>query len=285
MAGGRRKSEANSIPSNTKVVWVSTRRGGQVADAIAGNVVERYVLQDVLTNGTALFHEFSEADLVVFEVPPVTRPQFEHKMLDVVQKVLNSGPGVMVVVQPSLRRKTNKSLWISKWNMLSHAPFKFSQTCSCRTGNRIPGCHLTCYVGCSGKVTPGPCSEAPTLCTTSQAAVESFGASVQHLIGLAASSELASRGSRANPMGKVERLIPEEAAAKGLLVTDPTLCRSTSVEPQQTPNSAQTRLSDTCHSAQTPSSVPIKQVAFPTDAKERERKHTEKTRRNEGLRR
>ena len=213
MAGGRRKSEANNtIPSKTKVVWVSTRRGSSVADIIVGNILNRYVLQDVLTKGAALFHEFSEADLVVFEVPPVTRPQFEHKMLDVVQKVLNSGPDVMVVVQPSLRRKTNKSLWISKWNMLSQAPFKFSQTCSCRTGNRIPGCHLTCYVGCSGKVTPGPCSEVPTLCTTSHAAIESFGGTVQHLIGLAASSELASRGSRANPKGEVERLNPEEAA-------------------------------------------------------------------------
>ena len=52
---------------------------------MAGNVLERYVLQDVMTKGAALFHEFSEAHLVVFEAPPVTRPQFEHNMLDVVQ--------------------------------------------------------------------------------------------------------------------------------------------------------------------------------------------------------
>ena len=146
-------------------------------DILAGNITNRYILNDVLSQGAALFHEFAEADLVAFEVPPVTRPQFGHDMLDVVQRIRNSGPDVMVVVQPSLRRKT-KDLWISKWNMLSHTPFKFHQTCSCKTGNRVLGCHLTCFVGCSRAVMSEPCSEVPTLCTTSQAAIESFGGTI-----------------------------------------------------------------------------------------------------------
>ena len=180
----------------------------------------------------------------------------------------------LVVIQPSLRRKANKSLWISKWNMLSHAPFKFSQTCSCQTGNRMPGCHLTCYVGCSGKVTSGPCSEVPTLCATSHAAIESFGGTIQHLI---ASSELASKGAQANPMEEVERLNPEEAANARLLVTAPTLCRSapqTGTEPQQTPDSAHAQKTPEQNPESSIPSIPkpsTKQVAFPTDAKEREK--------------
>ena len=45
-----------------------------MVDGLAGNIVNRYVLHDVITSGAALFQEFSEADLVAFEVPPVTRP-------------------------------------------------------------------------------------------------------------------------------------------------------------------------------------------------------------------
>ena len=57
---------------------MSTRRGSPVADVIAGNLAGRYILHDVLSNGTAPLHELSEVDLVIFEAPSVARPQFEH---------------------------------------------------------------------------------------------------------------------------------------------------------------------------------------------------------------
>ena len=165
-----------------KVVWVSTRRGISVADGIASNLVGRYLLHDVLSNEGAPLHEFSEANLVVFEVPPITKPQFEHKFLDVVQQIRALGPDVLVVVQPSLRRKSNKTLWISKWNYLQHAPFKFRQTCSCKTGNGAAGCHLVCYVGCSKAIFTTPCDEVPTLCATSKAAADSLSGTILYLI-------------------------------------------------------------------------------------------------------
>ena len=129
-----------------------------MADGLAGNIVNRYVLHDVITSGSALFQEFSKADLVAFEVPPVTRPQFEHRVLEIVQRIGSNGAGpeVLVVTQPSLRRKTNEALWISKWNLMNHIPFKFHQTCSCKTGNSVEGCHSTCDVGCSKAVDSGP---------------------------------------------------------------------------------------------------------------------------------
>ena len=159
--------------SKMQIVWVCTRRGDPVADAVAGNLVGRYNLHDVLVKGAAPFQEFSKADLVVFEVPSSTRPHFERKMLEIVQKVRALGLEVMVVVQPSLRRKSNKSVWVSKWNFMSLAPFKLHQTCSCKTGD-ASGCHLTCFVGSSKAIFAEPCGEIPTLCATSQAAVDSF---------------------------------------------------------------------------------------------------------------
>ena len=179
-------------------------------------------------------------------------------MLEIVQRIRSkgAGPEVLVVTQPSLRRKTNKALWISKWNLMSHIPFKFHQTCSCKTGNSVEGCHLTCYVGCSKAVDSGPCSEVPTLSTTSQAAVDSLSGTILHLI---ASMQLTSR-SGGQVTGEVERLTPENASAR--LVKAPTLCHSTpqtGIESQQTLDSAQHPI----HSEE--------QAAFPTDAKVEEK--------------
>ena len=106
----------------------------------------KYVLHDMLYSRMALVHELSEAHLAVLEVPPVATAKFEHDLLNFVQKLLALHVPVLVVVQPSLRRKTNKSLWVHKWNHLAQAPVKFYQTCACRTGNPVPGCYCA-YTG------------------------------------------------------------------------------------------------------------------------------------------
>ena len=87
----------------------------------------------------APLQELTAADLVVLEVPPITEQNFECNLLNLTYKIRNLGPEVLIVVQPSLRRKSNKSIWVHRWNQMPHAPFKFTQTCSCKTGNTIPG--------------------------------------------------------------------------------------------------------------------------------------------------
>ena len=156
-----------------------------MADSIAGNLVGRYLLHDIISSRDAPLHEFARAEIVVFEVPSITKPQFEHRMLEIVQKVRAIGPEVLIVIQPSLRRKSSKTLWVGKWNFLSHAPFKFHQTCSCKLSHLSPGCHLTCLVGCSTPLRVEACSAIPTLCTTSREAVVVFGRTIQTLIASA----------------------------------------------------------------------------------------------------
>ena len=247
---------------------MSTRRGSPVADVIAGNLAGRYILHDVLSHGTAPLHELSEVDLVIFEAPSVSRPQFEHTMLEAVQKVRALGPDVMVVVQPSLRRKSTKALWVSKWNYLAQAPFKFCQTCSCRTGNKVAGCHLTCFVGCSSALRTEPCAEIPTLSATTQASLESFGGTICNL-----TASLYLVGKKTGDCLQVEAkgLKPTEELSP-VLATAQTLCRSTpsGVEPQQAPDSAlHTALAQRIK----PDSMAHSktEVAYPTDAKEREK--------------
>ena len=88
---------------------------------------------------TAPLDELSTAHAVVLEAPPIVTARFEHDMLSLVSKIVAQGPEVAIIVQPSLRRKSNKTLWVHRWKRLVHAPFKFRQTCSCKTGNAVPG--------------------------------------------------------------------------------------------------------------------------------------------------
>ena len=127
----------------SRLVFVSTRRAQPAVDSLAGKVVAKYILHDMLSSVKAPMHELSSAQLVVLEVPPVCTQGFEHDLLNFVRKVLDVNVPVVIIVQPSLRRKSNKSIWVHKWNYLPRVPFKFRQTCSCRLGNGIQRCHLT----------------------------------------------------------------------------------------------------------------------------------------------
>ena len=119
-----------------------------------------------MANMTAPLDELSTAHLVVLEAPPNVAARFEHDMLSLVSRIMAQGPEVAVMVQPSLCRKSNKTLWVQRWNRLTHAPFKFRQTCSCKASNNVPGCHLTCLIGATTAIDMSPCAEVPTLSAT-----------------------------------------------------------------------------------------------------------------------
>ena len=90
------------------MAWISTRRAAPAADAIAGNVLGRYLLADVLASKDAPFTEMASADLVMMEVPPVTKAQFEHRLLDTVARMQAASREIIMLVLPCLRRKSNK---------------------------------------------------------------------------------------------------------------------------------------------------------------------------------
>ena len=135
----------------------------------------RYVLHGMMARMTAPLDELSTAHAVVLEAPPNTAVRFEHDMLNLVARIQAQGPAVAIIVQPSLRRKSNKTLWVHRWNRLEHVPFKFRQTCSCKTGNAVPGCHLTCLIGASKEIDVSACAEVPTLSATAEATVTCLG--------------------------------------------------------------------------------------------------------------
>ena len=117
---------------SSRVAWVSTRRGEPAADSIAANVIGRYVLHDMMAHMTAPLDELSTAHAVVLEAPPIVTARFEHDMLCLASKIQAQGPEIAIIVQPGLRRRSNKTLWVHRWNRLEHIPFKFRQACSCK---------------------------------------------------------------------------------------------------------------------------------------------------------
>ena len=169
------QQRSSCLHPSSRIAWISTRRGEPAADIISANIIGRYVLHSMMAQMTAPLDELSTAHIVVLEVPPTAAARFEHDLLRLVARIRAQGPEVAVIVQPSLRKKSNKTLWIHRWNRLSHVPFKFYQTCSCKVGNAVPGCHLTCLVGATKTTNMSPCSEVPTLSVTSESRMQSLG--------------------------------------------------------------------------------------------------------------
>ena len=68
-----------------------------------------------------------------------------------------------------MNRKSDKAIWVYKWNRLRSVPFKFQRACSCKLGNGAPGCHTTVYLATSWPVSVLPCGKLPTLSITDEA--------------------------------------------------------------------------------------------------------------------
>ena len=101
-------TEAN-LPKTARIGLVTTRRAQPAADMLAGTVMAKYILHDMMASTTAPMHELSIAHVVALEVPPIVTAKFEHDLLNFVHKLLALNVLVLAVVQPSLRRKSNKA--------------------------------------------------------------------------------------------------------------------------------------------------------------------------------
>ena len=90
------------LPAWGKVIWVSPRKTRCTADAVAANIVDTYLLHELLVNVKLPLDELSSAHLVAIEVPPAPLAGFEHDLLQLVAKLRALGPNVLLIVQPSL---------------------------------------------------------------------------------------------------------------------------------------------------------------------------------------
>ena len=113
------------------------------ADMLTPAPVSKYLLHDVIGQMKAQFDEMANADLVALDIPPIAEPLYERKVLDIVSRIHQAGPQVVLMVRPSMRRKSDRAIWTCCWNRLRGTPFKFQRACSCQVGNGVPGCHVT----------------------------------------------------------------------------------------------------------------------------------------------
>ena len=157
---------------------------------IADNITSTHVLEDVMASPTTLDQKLSETDLAVLELPSITKQGFERKLLNLISEVQSFGMEIVAVVQPSIQSRSRRILWIHRWNQMSHIPFKFLETCSCRMRREQGNRHLTCLVGSSTPLALETCGESPMLCATSQESVESLGGTINTLCSLLLSRKI-----------------------------------------------------------------------------------------------
>ena len=112
--GTKARTSYLTLSRHLSVIWVSTRRALDVADTetLKPAVLGRYLLHDVVGQMTALYDEFTHAQIAVLEVPPAAAPSYESRLLDVITRIRSAGPHAVVIVRPSVRRKTDKALWV-----------------------------------------------------------------------------------------------------------------------------------------------------------------------------
>ena len=72
---------SRSLPKDSKVAWISTRRGGPASDQIAGHLHSSYVLREMIRLLTAPLDELKTVHAVVLEAPSIVTQRFEHDML------------------------------------------------------------------------------------------------------------------------------------------------------------------------------------------------------------
>ena len=95
-----------------------------VSHLINATITGTLLLNNVMERMKMPTQEFSQNDLVAFEVPPLVETQsFERKFTPSINHIHSSGPHIAVLVQPCLRPKRQRPLWMHRWNAMGSKPF------------------------------------------------------------------------------------------------------------------------------------------------------------------
>ena len=201
--------------------------------------------------------ELRAASLVATELPANVESGFEQLALSFAAKIINQCPRLLMIVQPSLRRRSNRSTWVSRWNQYSgQKPFDFVQTCSCRVGDGAPGCHVTTFVGTSEDLQWNLCNAVPSTDIT----VRSANACLEGLLRVF--------------WDRIALLRPPLTSRAASRLIGQVETQSPSASPEVLQQTADSHCGPLCpHTARTDSAKnnSLSARSFPTDAKEREK--------------
>ena len=134
LLGTRRAQECTN-----KIIWLSARASIHEALQILKQTTDEISTQ-----------------MVFVELPPIAHLAYECKVFDTVKMLLYHGKHIILLVQPSLRKKTQRSIWAQRWNNID-TPLKFRQTCYCKLTPRATTCHFVYYIADSRKTRYEPC--------------------------------------------------------------------------------------------------------------------------------
>ena len=124
---------------NGQVTLLGTRRAQECTNGITW-LKARIPIHEALQILKQTTDEIS-AQMAFVELPPIAHLAYERKVLDMVKMLFYNGKHIILLVQPSLRKKTQRSIWVQRWNNID-TPFKFRQTCCCKLTPRKTTCHF-----------------------------------------------------------------------------------------------------------------------------------------------
>ena len=164
-----------------KVVWIATRKHQDLAESAFGNSLLSSHLLHKMLHVKSTLPELQAASLVAIELPANVESGYEQTVLSFTARALKQCPRMLMVVQPSLRRRSNRSTWVTRWNQhRGFKPFLFIQSCSCLAGSGAAGCHVPTYVGTTEDVKFQWCNSVPCTDISVQSAKEGLCSLLQH---------------------------------------------------------------------------------------------------------
>ena len=105
------------------VALIATRRVRDIAAMMSPGQVTTYLLHEMVASPNMSLDEFARYPLIVIEVPPLCLDNFEKTLSKLVHKFRDQGSQVALMVQPSLRKQTHRSLCMQRRNKMQNVPF------------------------------------------------------------------------------------------------------------------------------------------------------------------
>ena len=134
---------------------ISTRKAQEICDHLKPQCQSAHILHTLMQRMTAACSEL-QAPNVLLELPATGSENFHREVLKFVSHLSGAGKTIVALIQPNLRKRIARSVWVERWNTLQNTPFRFKQTCSCRFGTQH---HHTLFLGSTQLDSPEPCGE------------------------------------------------------------------------------------------------------------------------------
>ena len=100
---------------------ISTRKAQEICDHLKPQCQSAHILHTLMQRMTAACSEL-QAPNVLLELPATGSENFHREVLKFVSHLSGTGKNIVALIQPNLRKRIARSVWVERWNTLQNTP-------------------------------------------------------------------------------------------------------------------------------------------------------------------